>query len=330
MRRNPAPDPRTAAALGALRRAEPAARLDETAYTQPALFALEYALAELWRAWGVEPDVVFGHSVGEYAAACFAGVFTLEEGLGLVAERARLMQSLPPSGEMAAVFADEARVAAALEPDRGQVSIAAVNGPAHTVVSGEREAVQAVLRRLAADGVTTRALNVSHAFHSPLMEPVLADFERALRRVPVRPLRLPLVSGLTGEVLAAGTHVEASHWLANTRASQCASTPRCGRSRRTAARRSSRSGRTRRFLTWAAGVCPAPDVSWLPTLRRGQNDWRVLLGSLSALYVAGAEVDWSSFDRDYPRRRVSLPTYPFERKSYWLQVRKRREQHHDD
>ena len=145
-------------------------RLDETAYTQPAIFALEYALAELWRAWDVEPDFVFGHSVGEYAAACFAGAFTLEEGLGLVAERARLMQSLPSLGEMAAVFADAERVAAAIEHHRGQVSIASVNGPAHTVISGEREAVRATLRRLEADGVTTRALNVSHAFHSPLIE----------------------------------------------------------------------------------------------------------------------------------------------------------------
>lgn len=299
--------------------AEAAARLDETAYTQPALFALEYALAELWRAWGVEPDFVFGHSVGEYAAACFAGALTLDEGLGLVAERARLMQSLPPSGEMAAVFASVERVAAALEPDRAQVSIASVNGPAHTVVSGEREAVRAVLRRLAADGVTTRTLNVSHAFHSPLMDPVLADFERALRRVPVRPLRLPLVSGLTGEALAAGTHIDASHWLANTR-----EPVRFDTVLRTLAAHGCETfvevGPDAPLLNMGRRCLPGTDVNWLPTLRRGQNDWRVLLGSLSALYVAGTEVDWSSFDRDYPRRRLSLPTYPFERKSYWLQA----------
>ena len=236
-----------------------------------------------------------------------------------MADRARLMQSLPPSGEMAAVFAGVERVAAVLEPDRGQVSIAAVNGPAHTVISGEREAVQAALRRLAADGVTTRALNVSHAFHSPLMEPVLADFERALRRVPVRPLRLPLISGLTGEMLAAGTHVEASHWLANTR-----EPVRFDTALRTLAAHGCEVfvevGPDTPLLNMGRRCLPGADVSWLPTLRRGQNDWRVLLGSLSALYVAGAEVDWSSFDRDYPRRRVSLPTYPFERKSYWLQA----------
>ncbi len=299
--------------------AESGARLDETAYTQPALFALEYALAELWRAWGVEPDFVFGHSVGEYAAACFAGAFTLEEGLGLVTERARLMQSLPPSGEMAAVFAGEERVAAALEPDRAQVSIAAVNGPAHTVISGEREAVRATLRRLESGGVTTRTLNVSHAFHSPLMDPVLAHFERTLRRVPVRPLRIPLVSGLTGEVLAAGTHIEASHWLANTR-----EPVRFDSAVRTLAAHGCEAfvevGPDAPLLNMGRRCLSGADVSWLPTLRRGQNDWSVLLGSLSALYVAGAEVDWNSFDRDYPRRRLALPTYPFERKSYWLQA----------
>ena len=303
--------------------AEPA-RLDETAYTQPALFALEYALAELWRAWGVEPDFVFGHSVGEYAAACFAGAFTLEEGLGLVADRARLMQSLPSSGEMAAVFTGAERVAAALESDRGRVSIAAINGPAHTVVSGKREAVRAALRRLAADGITTRALNVSHAFHSPLIEPMLADFERALQCVGVRPLRIPLVSGLTGSVLAADTHIEASHWLANTR-----EPVRFDTALRTLAAHGCEVfvevGPDAPLLSMGRRCLPGADVSWLPTLRRGQNDWRVLLGSLSGLYVAGAEIDWSSFDRDYPRRRLSLPTYPFERKSYWLALPKKSE-----
>ncbi|HEX7334398.1 MAG TPA: amino acid adenylation domain-containing protein [Pyrinomonadaceae bacterium] len=298
--------------------ADQSSQLDETAYTQPALFALEYALAELWRSWGVEPDFVFGHSVGEYAAACFAGALTLEEGLGLVAARARLMQSLPLSGEMAAVFTDTERIAAALESHRAQVSIASVNGPTHTVISGEREAVRAVLRRLEADGVTTRALNVSHAFHSPLMDPILVDFERALRRVPMRPLRIPLISGVTGEGLAAGTHIEAEHWLANTR-----EPVRFDTALRTLAAHDCETfveiGPDTPLINMGRRCLPSANVSWLPALRRGQNDWRVLLGSLSALYVAGADVDWTSFDRDYPRRRLSLPTYPFERKSYWLQ-----------
>jgi natural product biosynthesis luciferase-like monooxygenase protein/amino acid adenylation domain-containing protein len=304
--------------------AESEPRLDETAYTQPALFALGYALAELWRAWGVEPDFVFGHSVGEYAAACFAGAFTLEEGLALVAERARLMQSLPATGGMAAVFADEGRVAAAVEPYRGRVSIAAVNGPAHTVVSGEREALREVLRRLEAGGVNTRALNVSHAFHSPLMEPSMGDFERALRRVGFSPLRVPLVSGLDGAALEAGARVDADYWLSHAR-----EPVRFDASVRTLAARGCETfveiGPDASLLNMGRRCLHGAKTSWLPSLRRGQGDWRVLLSSLAALYVSGAEVDWESFDRDNTRRRVGLPTYPFERKSYWLADVRRRE-----
>ncbi len=292
--------------------------LDETAYTQPALFALCYALAELWREWGVEPDFVFGHSVGEYAAACCAGALTLEEGLLLVAQRARLMQALPPSGEMAAVFADEQRVVAVLEQEGGRISIAAVNGPAHTVISGEREAVRAALRRLEAGGVTTRRLNVSHAFHSPLMEPMLGDFERALRNVTAHPLRLPLVSGLMGSALEAGSRLEADHWLAHTR-----EPVRFDAALGTLAAQGCEVfvevGPDTPLLNMGRRCLSGADVSWLPTLRRGARDWHTLLASLTALYVAGCEVDWSGFDRGYPRHRVSLPTYPFERESYWLQ-----------
>jgi natural product biosynthesis luciferase-like monooxygenase protein/amino acid adenylation domain-containing protein len=298
--------------------------LDETAYTQPALFALGYAIAALWRVWGVEPDFVFGHSVGEYTAACFAGVFTLEEGLTLVAERARLMQSLPATGEMAAVFAGEDRVAAAIEPYRERVSIAALNGPAHTVVSGEREALREALRRLEVDGIGSRTLNVSHAFHSPLMEPMMGDFEHALRRVRFSPLRIPLVSGLTGAALEAGALVDPDFWLEHARVPV-----RFDAAMRALAERGCETfveiGPDAALLNMGRRCLPGAKGSWLPSLRRGQGDWRVLLNSLAALSVSGAEVDWESFDRDYQRRRVSLPTYPFERKSYWLTDFQRRE-----
>ena len=261
--------------------------------------------------------VVFGHSVGEYVAACFAGVFTLEDGLALVAERGRLMQSLPRLGSMAAVFADEARVTEALAPYRERLSVAAVNGPAKRS-SPARRGAREVLSRLEAEGVTARTLNVSHAFHSPLMEPMLDDFERALRRVRFRPLRVPLVSGLTGATLEAGACAGADFWVSHAR-----EPVRFDAAMRTLAERgcelfvelgpdAPRPNMGRRCLPGAKAV-------WPPSLRRGQSDWRVLLDSLAALYVLGAEVDWEGFDRDYPRRRVSLPTYPFERKSYWLQ-----------
>src|ERR1700722_481957 len=157
--------------------------LDETQFTQPALFAIEYALSELWRSWGVQPTFVLGHSVGEYAAACVAGVFNVEDGLALIAERARLMQTQPSGGRMAAVMAPVEIVQEALNPLAAGVSIAALNGPCQTVISGHGEDVKALLAQFSAAGVKSHELVVSHAFHSPLMDPVLEAFEQAAAKV---------------------------------------------------------------------------------------------------------------------------------------------------
>ena len=175
--------------------------LSQTAYTQPALFALEFALAELWRSWGIEPAAVIGHSVGEYAAACVAGVFSLDDALQLMAQRAALMQALPPIGQMAAVSASEDRVAAAIEPFGTALAIAAVNSPVNTVISGQRQAIQDVCAQLQAQGIPSKLLDVSHAFHSPLMDPVLAPFDRLAHSLsfspqsstssPISPANLP-------------------------------------------------------------------------------------------------------------------------------------------
>jgi acyl transferase domain-containing protein len=178
-----------------------ASPLDETAYTQPALFALEYALAQLWRSWGVEPAVVLGHSVGEYVAACVAGVMSVAEGLRLVATRGRLMQALPQDGEMVAVFADATRVAAACRPYAQEISIAAIIGPENVVLSGRRQAVEQIVAVLAAEGVRTQQLQVSHAFHSPLMEPMLDGFEAAAAQVAYGVPQVPLISNVTGSLL---------------------------------------------------------------------------------------------------------------------------------
>jgi acyl transferase domain-containing protein len=171
-------------------------KIDDTAYTQPALFALEYALFQLWKSWGVEPAVVMGHSVGEYVAACVAGVFSLEAGLKLIAARGRLMQALPQNGEMVAVLAEPAQVAVALAPYAQQVAIAAVNGPKSLVLSGEKQAVRAVCATLVAQGVKTKALQVSHAFHSPLMIPMLAEFEKVASEVSYSTPKIKLISNL--------------------------------------------------------------------------------------------------------------------------------------
>ncbi|MCH5376986.1 MAG: acyltransferase domain-containing protein, partial [Planctomycetes bacterium] len=176
------------------------ALLNQTAYTQPALFAIEYALARMWDAWGVKPSMAVGHSVGEYVGCCLAGVFSLEAAIRLVAARARLMQALPPGGRMLAVSADESRVARAMAGHEGHASIAAVNAPNQTVISGTDRAVETIVERLQADGIKTQRLTVSHAFHSPLMEPMLREFDEIASQVAMSPPRFPIISNVTGKV----------------------------------------------------------------------------------------------------------------------------------
>ncbi len=292
--------------------------LDDTAYTQPALFAIEYSLAELWRSWGIEPAVVMGHSVGEYVAACIAGVFDLEEGLRLIAERGRLQQALPRDGEMAAVFADVEGVAAAIRPFIDAVSIAAINNADNVVISGARKAVREVLDHLGSIGVKAQPLKVSHAFHSPLVEPMLDEFERIASQVSYRQPKIPLISTLTGQILGPD-EIQARYWRRHAREAVRFAT----------AMETLRGQGCEYFVE----IGPSPTLLamgrrclgdnvgiWLPSLRKGQSDWLQMLESLGALYTHGAKVDWSGFDRDYPRRRVELPTYPFQRSRYWLPI----------
>lgn len=200
---------------GAEKRA--ASLLGEALYSQSALFAFEVSLAAWWRSQGLEPDVVTGHSIGELAAAWVAGVFSLEDGIRLVAERAERMQGLDRRGAMAMAACTEAEARAALGEDAGEVSIAAVNGPRHVLVSGTRRAVAAVLDRLEGEFVFTRLLQVSHAFHSPLMEPMLEGFERAAAALRFQPPRLPVISSLTGAMLPPGDIPGALHWRRHVR-----------------------------------------------------------------------------------------------------------------
>jgi acyl transferase domain-containing protein/acyl carrier protein len=302
--------------LARLFHGEPGA-LDRTGITQPALFALEVALATLWRAWGIEPAAVLGHSIGEYAAACVAGLFGLEDGLRLVARRARLMEELPAGGAMAAVFAAEARVAAALAGREDRLSIAAVNGAQDLVLSGDDAALAEVLAELAGEGIRGRRLAVSHAFHSHRMEPALDRLEAAAREVAYGEARIAVMSNLTGLPAAPGEMAVPGYWRRHAR-----------RPVRFAAGVDSlrREGCTL-FLEIGPGTslvalgrragAPAAEA-WLPSLRAGRDEWETVLGALGELYVRGVEVDWAGFDRDYRRRRVALPTYPFERQRYWL------------
>jgi malonyl CoA-acyl carrier protein transacylase len=293
-------------------------KLDETAYTQPALFALEYALAQLWQSWGIKPDIVMGHSVGEYVAACIAGVFSLEDGLKLIAERARLMQALPQNGEMVSVIADEARVRAAIEPYTQKISIAAINGPESLVFSGERQTVQTIVTTLQSIGIKTKNLQVSHAFHSPLMEPMLTNFEQVARQITYSSPKIGIVSNVTGEFVT-DEMGSPEYWCRHVRqpvkfAASMETLHQQGISIFIEIG-------PKATLLGMGHQCLPDDVGiWLPSLRAGQEDWQQLLQSLSTLYVHGIPIDWSGFDQDYSRRKVMLPTYPFQRQPYWMDI----------
>lgn len=292
------------------------ALVDQTAYTQAALFSIEYGLAELWRSWGVVPTAVLGHSLGEYVAAVVAGALTLEDAVTLVASRGKLMQAQPPGGAMAAVFAGVDRVRAELERHGSLVSIAAVNGPENTVISGERAAVESASAALLRDGVRVEPLTVSHAFHSSLMDPLLEEFERIAATLPAAPPRIALISNLTGEV-ANREFGSPAYWRRHLRESvqfakgidtliargigvfvEIGPTPTLA-------------GMAQRFVT-------DPALQWLPSIRRGRSDWTQMLQSLGVLHAHGAPIDWDAVHRDESPRKVTLPTYPFQRERYWI------------
>ena len=294
--------------------------IHQTAYTQPALFAIEYCLAKLWQSWGVEPAVVMGHSVGEYVAACMAGVLSLEDGLKLMAARGRLMQSLPSGGVMYSIFADESRVRETIAPYQNEVSIAAVNGPSAIVISGAETTVGVVIETLQRDGIKSQRLNVSHAFHSPLMDSILDEFEAIANSIEYHAPNIGIISNINGELITDSNTVNAAYWRKHARQSV-----------RFAEGIKALHEEGYRFfleigphptLLGLARRCEpvnADDV-WLPSLRSGRGDWEQMLESLAQLHVHGQEVDWDSFERDYKdqRQRLMLPTYPFQRQRYWL------------
>ncbi|MGK5675862.1 SDR family NAD(P)-dependent oxidoreductase [Micromonospora sp. URMC 106] len=290
--------------------------LHRTGWTQPAVVAVEYALARLWGSWGLEPAVVLGHSVGEYAAACVAGVLPLEQALRLVAVRARLMDALPAGGRMLAVAADGAATEAVLagHPD---VSVAAYNGPAETVVSGPAAAVESVARALADAGVRHRDLRVSHAFHSALMDPVRAGLAaEAARSQPTEP-RVDLVSTVTGRLLDGP--MDADYWCRNAR-EPVRFAEAVGRLAELDCGLVLELGPDPVLGTLARrGALVPRGARWVPTMRRGRADAAVTRDALGAAFCAGAPLAWERVHPD--ARRVPLPTYPFQRRRFWRDTR---------
>ena len=294
--------------------------LNETRYTQPALFALEYALAKLWQSWGIHCDRVIGHSLGEYVAACIAGVFSLEDGLKLVAERGRLMQSLPSTGEMISVFAPAGTISDILKLAASDCTIAAINSHQQTVVSGSREEIAALSEVLAAQDIDSKKLQVSHAFHSPLMRPILADFEAAARRVTYSPPQLPIVSNVTGQIATADIATP-DYWVKHI----CEPVRFATGIQTLVASEAAIAieiGPHSTLLALGQQCLPEADLQWLPSLRRQQGNWETLLASLAELSVHGVTIDWEAFYGRHSRRRRLLPTYPFQRHRCWLEGKK--------
>ncbi|MPY59358.1 type I polyketide synthase [Streptomyces spongiae] len=290
-------------------------QLNATGYAQSALFALQVSLVALLRSWGAAPDVVLGHSVGEFTAAYAAGVFDLPDAVRLVGARARLMQALPAGGAMAAIEAGEAEVAGRLD---GDVVIAAVNGPDAVVVSGTQPAVESVVERYRSEGRRATRLRVSHAFHSPLMAPMLDEFTRTARQVTYSQPLITAVSTVTGTPLDEDDWTTPDYW-----ARQIVSPVRFHE----ALTATAAEGATR-FLeigpdpVLTALARTATDVTAAATLRTDRPEPHSLLTAVSELFVHGMAVDWPRLFDGAGARPVDLPTYAFQRRRYWLEPTK--------
>jgi acyl transferase domain-containing protein/protein-L-isoaspartate O-methyltransferase len=293
--------------------------LDQTAYTQPALFAVEYALAAMWRDWGIEPGAVMGHSVGEYVAACIAGVFSLEDGLRLIARRGQLMQGLPETGGMAAVSAPAEKVGLFLEDTGGAVTIAALNGPYQTVISGERKPLERVLQDMDRHGPLYQRLQVSHAFHSRLMDPILDTLAAEASQIRFGAPRLPIVSNITGSFADSDYMCHAEYWRLHTRQTvQFA--PGLLTLFAAGHRHFLEIGPHPVLCALGKQCLPDSTIEWYCAMRKGKSDQEEALRCLGALYVNGADVQWERVENPDSGPKIPLPTYPFQRKRYWCET----------
>jgi acyl transferase domain-containing protein len=292
------------------------APIHQTRHGQPALVAVEIALAAMWDSWGIKPAAVLGHSLGEYAAAHVAGVLTLHDALRIVVERTRQVDALQVPGAMAVVFEPAAVVEQHIAAVGGSLAIGAYNGPEQVVVSGPAEQVEALVRQAEGRGVRVARLRVAYASHSALMEPVLDRFERSIADVRHAPPHMTLISNVSGGVADPALLSGARYWRDHLRQPV----------RFDAGMRTLHGLGMTHFieigphpvLLGMAAACLPPDAgTWLPSLQRDEGDWSVMLESLQTLYAAGAAVDWSGFEAGVPRHRVDLPLYPFQRRRYW-------------
>jgi acyl transferase domain-containing protein/acyl carrier protein len=300
-------------------RDEAAKKLDQTSFTQPALFVIEYALARLLMEWGVQPAALIGHSIGEYTAACLAGVFSLDDALKLIAERGRLIQSLP-GGSMLAVQMGESQLRKMLDE---KLAVAAVNGIGQCVVSGVDEAIEQFEQELTGKGIACQRLRTSHAFHSALIEPALDQFLQFVKGMELNPPGIPFISNVTGTWITDDEATDPHYWVKHMRQTvrfangveELLKTPE-------AILLEVGPGFTLKTLAkWHPNKNPEQlMISSIPGPRERQKDIPYLLRTLGQLWLAGVEPDWAAFNVNEQRIRVPLPTYPFDRQRHWVDL----------
>jgi acyl transferase domain-containing protein/acyl carrier protein len=295
--------------------------IHQTRYAQPALFTMEYALARLWLSFGVRPNAVLGHSIGEVVAACVAGVFRLADAVMLVATRGRLMQAVTVSGGMLAIPAPAAEIGPMLER-YADLALAAVNSPKQCVVSGGAESLAALERELSARGIDPRTLPVSQPFHSPLMAEVYEEFTALLGNIRFRDPRLTLISNVTGEVSKIAQLRAPEYWVRQIGAPvnfQAGVRTLEGRGRHLFVE----IGPSGTLTALAKQCVTAADHRWLTSAHPKDQRGSAIRAAVSQLYASGMGVSWPSFHAGRPRRLVRLPTYAFDRKRYWLPLKRR-------
>lgn len=307
--------------------------INRTIYTQPAIFSLEYALAQLWLAWGIKPDYVMGHSIGEYVAACIAGVFSLEDALKLVAARGRLMEELPSSGGMLAVFSSQAEIAELMATYKQDVNIAAINNDQNIVIAGKRDTLTLIEHKLAQINISSKLLEVSHGFHSPLMKPMLGDFRQVATQITYGVPSIPLVSNVTAK-LAGAEIANADYWVDHivqpvkfAASFQFLLTEKVDIFLEIGAKPILSSigktilttdlARENQDLAQDLAIASTYSPLLLPSLSDKQSDCLVILNSVAQLFHQGIKLDWQAFNQNYSAKKIKLPTYPFQRQQYW-------------
>ncbi|MEO8211119.1 MAG: acyltransferase domain-containing protein, partial [bacterium] len=291
--------------------------INETTYTQPALFAIEYALAKLWMSWGITPSVMMGHSAGEYVAACLAGVFSLEDGLKLVTERGRLMQTLTDDGEMYTIFTDEKTVKNFIKGFEDTVSVASINGPLKTVISGDKNSLEKIIPEFDAKQIEYKKINVSIASHSPLMNSMIDEFRKVCNTVKYSYPNIPVVSNITGEIVTdkiSNPDYWCQHIMSAVRFSD--GIKECVKS---GVEFFIDLGPKPTSISMGQETVLDPNIHWLPSIKYNFTIRETMLQSLGIMFVNGVEVDWKNFDNDLSHKKISLPTYPFQRQRYWIE-----------